>query len=241
MPPTKCPPRSLKILFGCLALASLVGCESLENMMPETQAPKMPASKRLQLQAIDHAHAVRFPADRAGLLSGEAERLLGFLRQRARAARYTLFVIPEPLPASAPPTLGDDRAETVAAYLESRGFHTQVLPSGAPVASARADGDVRVMVRSYTITLPGCPDWSTDPSHSFDNVVHSNWGCATATNLGMMVADPADLARGRQPGDADGELLSKRVDDYRKGETKALDPEDVGTIESQQKSGGGGQ
>jgi pilus assembly protein CpaD len=221
-----------KIALVFAVIAGTAGCESISSLMPEFDAPKMPSSKRLQLQAIDHAHTVSFPAARADLLASEAERLVDFLRNRARAARYTLYVAPEH------GELADDRAETVAAYLDAQGFHTRVLP--AQKKQANSAGRVRVVVRSYTVTLPGCPDWTTEPGKSFDNVVHSNWGCATATNLGMMVADPGDLARGRQPGAADAELLSKRIQDYRKGETKALDPEDIGTIEAQQKTGGSG-
>ena len=228
----KHPLRFIKLALVFAVIAGTAGCESMGSLLPEFEAPKMPSSKRLQLQAIDHAHTVNFPSSRADLLASEAERLVNFLRNRARAARYTLYVVPET------GELGDDRAETVAAYLDAQGFHTRVLP--AQKTHANNAGRVRVVVRSYIVTLPGCPDWSTEPGKSSDNVVHSNWGCATATNLGMMVADPADLARGRQPGAADAELLSKRIQDYRNGETKPLDPEDIGTIEAQQKTGGSG-
>jgi pilus assembly protein CpaD len=224
--------RLAKIALVFAVMTGTAGCESLSGLTPEFEAPKTPSSKRLQLQAIDYAHTVNFPAQRADLMASEAGRLVDFLRHRARAARYTLYIMPEL------GELADDRAETVAAYLDAQGFHTRVLPA------ARTENDnagrVRVVVRSYTVTLPGCPDWTTQPGKSFDNVVHSNWGCADATNLGMMVANPADLARGRQPGAADAELLSKRIQDYRKGETTPLDPEDIGTIEAQQKTGGSG-
>ncbi len=224
----------LKLAIACGAIIGLAGCESLQGLMPETAAPKTPETKRLKLQAVDHAHWVAFPENRADLLVGEAERLNEFLQHRARAARYTIYVIPA---RTASADLAEGRGETVTAFLENQGFHTRLLPE-APMAESA--GRVRVMVRSYTITLPGCPDWTSDPSHSFDNTVHSNWGCANATNLGLMVADPGDLARGRRPGTADAELLSKRIRDYRKGETTRLDPEDVGTTQSQQKAGSGG-
>ncbi len=226
--------RRVKLALAAAAFIGLTGCESLEGLMPEMAGPKTPPAKRLKLQAIDHAHWVTFPERRSDLMVSEAERLNSFLMHRARAARYTIYVAPD---RTAPAALGEGRGETVAAYLESQGFHTRLLPE---TATADGAGRVRVVVRSFTITLPGCPDWTSDPSHSFDNTVHSNWGCASATNLGLMVADPGDLARGRPAGPADAELLSKRIRDYRKGETKPLDPEDVGTTQSQQKSGSGG-
>ncbi|MBT6095454.1 MAG: hypothetical protein HOH04_11275 [Rhodospirillaceae bacterium] len=230
--PTR-PFRSLKAAFAVTALIAVSGCQTLSQMMPDLDGPKPPTPKRLQLQAVDHAHAVKFRTHRADLLATEADNLVRFLRVRSRAARYTIYVVPDSAPT---PELAEARAETVAGYLEGHGFHTRIL---APLPEQT--GEVRVVVRSYTVTLPGCPDWTSEPGNTGDNVVHSNWGCANATNLGQMVADPADLAHGRQPGPADAELLSKRIQDYRKGETKPLDPEDIGTIEAQQKSGGDSQ
>ena len=230
----KFPSRRLKLALAALAMLGLAGCESLQGLMPEMAEPNAPPPKRLKLQAINHAHWVAFPANRSDLLVAEAERLNEFLVHRARAARYTIYVAPD---RTAPVRLGEGRGETVAAYLESQGFHTRLLPE---TAMAEAKGRVRVLVRSYTITLPGCPDWTSDPTNTFDNTVNSNLGCANTTNLGLMIADPGDLVRGREPDAADGELLTKRIRDYRKGETKALDPEDVGTTQNQQKSGSGG-
>ena len=44
------------------------------------------------------------------------------------------------------------------------------------------------------VVLPGCPDWSRDPGYDPRNLPLSNLGCANAVNLGLMVADPGDLA-----------------------------------------------
>ena len=44
------------------------------------------------------------------------------------------------------------------------------------------------------VILPGCPDWSRDPGFDPRNLPLSNLGCANAYNLGLMVADPGDLA-----------------------------------------------
>ena len=50
----------------------------------------------------------------------------------------------------------------------------------------------------------------------------SNWSCATAVNFGMMLADPQDLARGRDPGRADGEAMARSIENYRKDRTKDI-------------------
>ena len=43
---------------------------------------------------------------------------------------------------------------------------------------------------------------------------------ATITNLGLMVANPGDLVRGRTPGPADGAVGARRYKSYREGEQK---------------------
>ncbi len=50
----------------------------------------------------------------------------------------------------------------------------------------------------------------------------SNWSCATAVNFGLMLADPQDLARGRDPGRADGEAVARSIESYRKDRTKDI-------------------
>src|SRR3546814_11206295 len=53
------------------------------------------------------------------------------------------------------------------------------------------------------------------------------FGCTTAYNLGVMIADPADLERGRELDPADAERAGLSIQRYRVGEEEPL--EDVGT------------
>jgi pilus assembly protein CpaD len=52
------------------------------------------------------------------------------------------------------------------------------------------------VVSAAGATVPGCPDWS-DRELPMSEGQSSNYGCATALNLAAMIADPADLLRGR--------------------------------------------
>ncbi len=60
------------------------------------------------------------------------------------------------------------------------------------------------------------------PGVTFNNTRSSNFGCATATNLGLMVADPGDIVAGRDPGLMDGEFTARSIERYRKGQTTPL-------------------
>ena len=50
-------------------------------------------------------------------------------------------------------------------------------------------------------------------------------GCVNETILGQMVANPADLRRGRTLGPADGEAAARAIERYRRGETTPLHEE----------------
>lgn len=98
---------------------------------------------------------------------------------------------------------------------------------------------VAVVVERTLVTLPACPDWSGSPNFTtYSNQPMSNWSCATAVNLGMMVVDPADLRRGRQPGVAEADPAARSIQLYREGKTKPLST-DVSTAEAYASDGSG--
>ena len=114
--------------------------------------------------------------------------------------------------------LAERRSRAVGSFLARNGIQSQsrftedhVLPEG-----------VAVVVQRTAVALPSCPNWTQVPNRNFDNQPMSNWSCATAVNFGLMLADPSDLARGRDPGYADGEAVARSIENYRKGRTKDI-------------------
>ena len=75
----------------------------------------------------------------------------------------------------------------------------------------------------YLVTLPACPNWSQYPASDFTNARSSNFGCATASNLGLMVANPADLVAGRELAHADGTPAVSAVTRYLTDKVKLPD------------------
>ena len=71
-----------------------------------------------------------------------------------------------------------------------------------------------VSVGRYAVTLPTCPNWSQSLSYDFTNAFTSNYGCANATNLGLMVASPGDLVSGRPFSGADAQPAAAAVQRY---------------------------
>jgi len=129
-----------------------------------------------------------------------------------------------------------ERVAAVAEYLRALGLKVGPMPAAA---QARWDGAVRVMVGRYVVTPPNCPDWTKSASYDPNNYVSSNFGCATATNLGLMVADPGDLVRGRDMGPADGAYSARMIKTYREGDKSSSPGGQSMTINLGGGSGGG--
>jgi pilus assembly protein CpaD len=108
-----------------------------------------------------------------------------------------------------PPGLAQQRAAAISRELLRYGIVAQALP----LAAAPANRAV-VSIGRYAVTLPTCPNWSQSPAADFTNALSSYYGCADATNLGLMVANPADLVSGRPFSGADAQTASNAMQRY---------------------------
>jgi pilus assembly protein CpaD len=111
--------------------------------------------------------------------------------------------------AAGPPRLAGQRAAAISSALLAYGIVAEASPLEAIPANHAVIG-----VGRYTVTLPPCPNWSSPPTAEYTNAHNSNWGCAAATNLGLMVASPADLVTGRTLAPADGQPAVAAVQRY---------------------------
>ncbi len=211
------------------------------DQLPLEDFSDVPEAREPRADLVQYSHDVAFAAGEARLTNGQRQVLDAFLARLETGYGDRFYVVAgqgrkgEPKPAAA--RLAERRRQAVMAFLELR--RLRVLPLriefgiDAPVAEA-----VKVIVRRYVVTLPECPDWSGRPGLSYDNTPTSNFGCATATNLGLMVADPGDIVTGRHPGLMDGEFVARSIERYRKGETTPLDGDEASTAQTEPTGGG---
>jgi len=101
--------------------------------------------------------------------------------------------------AAGPPGLAEQRKIAISRELLAYGIVADTSPFGNVPANRAVLG-----IGRYAVTLPPCPNWSESPNSEYTNAYRSNWGCAAATNLGLMVANPADLISSRALAPADG-------------------------------------
>jgi pilus assembly protein CpaD len=188
-----------------LAVALLLGALGLPACVPppadytESEWPK-----NLRLDPAPAQLAVGFAPGSSHLLPGDLPRL------RTTAASGGIVPSDRVVVAVAgPPALAAARFEAVAAVLLPYG----IVPS--PVLIALASPNEAVIRRErYLVTPPPCPDWSKPAAGAgdFTNTVSSNFGCATAVNLGLLVAQPADLATPRPVGFTAGQPAAAAVE-----------------------------
>ena len=239
----KKPARRPKAGLVCLPLLSLVlgACAggASPNFNPALGWSEVGSPKELEVRPAEYRHEVQFATDSARIDPAERARLRQFLEAVQPGASDSIRIeghADERASNRYNLELSARRARAVQDLLRREGlrevalhpaaygeFAPEALGSGPEVW--RENRRVEVVIDRHVVVLPPCPDWSVESGTDFSNAPHSNFGCATRTNLGLMIADPRDLERGRALGPADGVREADAIDRYRKGEVKELNEE----------------
>lgn len=197
--------------------------------------------KQLEVDRAEYRHSVYFPTDRSTIPRSERARLLSFLEKVQPGGRDSIRLeghADERASELYNLELAASRNERVEALLREVGLGSlpvtavaygeavPAVPSTGP-AAWRLNRRVELILERHLVTLPACPDWSRESGTDFSNQPHSNFGCATQTNLGLMVAEPKDLVRGRTLAPADGVHQAEGVVRYRTGKVVELEEERI--------------
>jgi pilus assembly protein CpaD len=227
-------------LFICLCAGIgllVAACDTSNSEL----TPAAVAPKQLKVDYTQLKHPTGFVHASAALAPGELDSLGAFLDSAAVMPDDHVYV-----ETGSDDRLAAQRIGSVSHVLARRGIGAKVLP--ARDTGIGAD-QIVIKVERYVVTPPNCPDWTKSPTENHDNTVASNFGCATTTNLGLMVADPRDLVVGRTLGPEEGDPAIAAIDRYRAGKPKDLPGGSSGgggagyspvTIQMPGGSGGGG-
>ncbi len=193
-----------KILVALLAMTTtMAACAPRTAQWSPAHVPK-----KNQVDWIVNVHMVKPSRAGAGLSTDERKRLDQFANEIALG--YGDQVVIE-----APTRHLTTTGATLARYFEARRLSPDVRVLDRP---PRSGGDVvTVIVGRYVVTPPKCPDWTKPAGADPANRSSSNFGCANTSNLGLMLADPGDLVRGREKGPSDGVAASRLLRRYRSG------------------------
>jgi len=193
------------LLAAMLAVLLLPGCSSSQS--DAMNAPP----KAISVKPVLATHPVYFDNGSAMLSPAEIDGLRAFLGE-GRVTKIDSITVQ-----AGDSPLGSARASRVSDALSNLGYTHVVAPSSQP-----GDDAVAVVVKRLAALPPACPDWAPIGQYDPYNLPMKNLGCANATNLYLMVADPRDLVSGRLLGPADGAEAVRSVDNYRAGKLDNL-------------------
>jgi pilus assembly protein CpaD len=237
------PRRSCPWLWASVLGLGLTACASADiGPNPSLGWVQASSPKQLEVDRAEYRHEVYFDTDRADITGVEQDRLLTFLSTIQPGPRDTIRLeghADERASDLYNLELAGRRAEAVAAFLRHHGYdkltvttssYGEAVPAvpGTGAEAWQQNRRVELLLERYLVTLPACPDWSRESGTDFANLPHSNFGCATQANLGLMVADPRDLVRGRTLGPADGVQEAEGIVRYRTGKVIELQKQKVG-------------
>jgi pilus assembly protein CpaD len=212
--------------LGC-ALALLAGCGSPnDDWQPGVSATQ----KTNEVEFSRIAHTVRFQSGASAMSPAETQSLAAFLDEADVFYGDHVY-----LAVASNDGLAQKRQAAMRRTFAKRGVLVSVLPTNTGLAHG---DEVVVQLERAVVTSPRCPDWSKPPGGDPTTSVGSNFGCATTTNLGLMVAQPRDLLVGRQPGPADAEPGLAAIQNYRAHKPIVL-PDDLSGNSAPSASGAG--
>lgn len=232
---------ALTALF-CLTLAT-AGCAGDPDRDPGAQKvadaintvfyngkwQQVPATPENQAETIIFEQRVSFSGN-AAILDRTAHRAITRLLEEAEPNPNSLIGLSVADSNGGPATFGRltlQRLEAVRLMLADLGYQSALANTADSRVAALDDGEVGLTVTKVMAILPDCDQ--PQPLEPNTPDFTGGFGCSSAYNLGVMVADPADLERGRVLEPADAERHSTSVLRYRVGKEEPLQEEDTGS------------
>jgi pilus assembly protein CpaD len=179
-----------------LATTLLLGACNPATIYTDAEAPR-----NLTLDTSTTRVDLRFAPGSAQLTPAEVAQLRHLAASGAIAADDRVTVA-----SAGTPYVAEQRVASVSAVLLGYG----IVVSGAQLAAVPPNHAVVEVTRTL-VTLPPCPNWSKLSQPDYANAPSSNFGCASETNLGLMVANPTDLASARTMRGTAGQPASAAV------------------------------
>jgi pilus assembly protein CpaD len=194
--------RHLVVAALFVAAAASSSCQPLPASYTSAEAPKT-----ITLSRASQHFTVRFAPGSARLLPADAAQLRAWATAGAITPGDRVSVA-----ASGPPEIAAARFAALSQEL----LRYKIAATSLTLPSVPPNRAIIDSVR-YLVTTPPCPNWSKPPDGDFTNQTDSNFGCANASNLALMVANPADLVAGRELAPADGSIAAGAVQRYETG------------------------
>ncbi len=204
------------VLTLLLAPVVLAGCtgDPYERQITYATWKQNPAFAEPQVKRVEVQHVVAFAPKALEMNDVEQEALAMFVRQnKLQAGSQVAIAAPARTPAQS--ARSGNRLASVRNGLTRLGISSNVV-TAAPIDGSSGD-EIVVFGEAVAVMHPDCPGYNAAIAFDYEHRPINSLGCANAINLGLMVANPSDLAQGRPLGAADGEQNSLAIQRYRAG------------------------
>lgn len=186
----------------------LAGCTQfdMQGYDPKDYYAKHPIENRVETRTAEVA--TQFMPGHNRLTADAVSQVRGGLREFSPHAVESARIVLHPSQ-----QYNSARRDHLTRLLRSMGYAPGLIAFDTSDALTR-DG-VDIVVDYASVVSPRCPDWRTSPVTTYSNTSQAGYGCATVTNLGLMVADPRDLEKGHGTTAQDTNRSSVVIQQYR--------------------------
>ncbi len=200
---------------GLITIIGLGGCAPRD---PETGDVKLRASpetammtKAISVKKLTPIFVVKFEPEGSTFSELEKGRLLGFIQ--AQGAKFGDALKLELPPFSDAAGLNEERFGAIGNFLQDEGFIVE-----PKLARDGLENSLRVFFTKYVATVdPDCSrGWTRPEGQEYESLPLEHLGCATASNLAQMLADPKDLIEPKDIGAYDGERATRAIMRYKR-------------------------
>jgi len=207
------------LAFGLasLALAACTDSDLNHRLITEATWKQNEASAQPEVRRVDMQHVVAFAPQGLDMNDVERESLDMFVQQNhLQPGSHVSVAAPTNTPAQS--ARSRNRLAAVRTELQRMGISSTVVQAESTDHKNTGD-EVVVFAQAIAVLPPDCPGYNAPITLDYEWRPDTRLGCANAVNLGLMVANPSDLAQGRPLAAADGEEQAAGVARYRGDKT----------------------
>lgn len=204
--------QAASVLALCLAPLAMSACTDHRLVTEATWKQQEPVA-RPEVRRVDAQHVIAFAPKDLEMSDVEREALAMFVRQsNLQPGSHVSVAAPTKTPAQA--ARSRNRLASVRNELQRQGISSSIVQAQSTTNQSTGD-EIVVFAQTVAVLPPDCPGYNQPIALDYEWRPGTRLGCANAVNLGLMVANPADLAQGRPIGPADAEAMAAGVSRYR--------------------------
>ena len=204
--------QTASVLALCLAPLAMTACTDHRLVTEATWKQQEPVAQP-RVQRVDAQHVIPFASKDLEMSDVEREALAMFVRQ-SNLQPGSHVSVAAPAKTAAQAARSRNRLASVRNELQRMGISSSIVQAESTNNQSTGD-EVVVFAQTVAVLPPDCPGYNQPIALDYEWRPGTRLGCSNAVNLGLMVANPADLAQGRPIAPADAEAMAAGVQRYR--------------------------